>query len=155
MTRSYYRGAEGCLLVYDVTSRRSFNSLVEWLDDLKQWAEDNIVVVLIGNKGSYRILITRILLIPLSTADAAESTREVTTTEGQEWALEHGMEYLETSAKTGHNIETAFESTARKVHERLLANKEELARKRKRQGSSFPSVNLGSAASASRIGGCC
>lgn len=51
VTRSYYRGAEGCLLVFDVSDRRSFTDLHIWLDDLKQWAEDDVVIMVVGNKS--------------------------------------------------------------------------------------------------------
>ena len=51
VSRSYYRGAEGCLLVFDVLNRRSFLDLHIWLDDLKQWAEEEGVIILVGNKG--------------------------------------------------------------------------------------------------------
>lgn len=53
VTRSYYRGAEGCLLVYDVSDRRSFTDLHIWLDDLKQWAEEDVVIMVVGNKSVY------------------------------------------------------------------------------------------------------
>lgn len=51
VTRSYYRGAEGCLLVFDVHDRRSFLDLHVWLDDLKQWAEEDVVIMMVGNKS--------------------------------------------------------------------------------------------------------
>lgn len=51
VTRSYYRGAEGCLLVFDVSDRRSFTDLHIWLDDLKQWAEEDVVIMVVGNKS--------------------------------------------------------------------------------------------------------
>lgn len=137
VTRSYYRGAEGCLLVYDVSDRRSFTDLHIWLDDLKQWAEEDVVIMVVGNK-----------------IDTPE-TREVTRQEGQEWAEEHGLLYFETSAKTGEGIEQAFENSARKIHEHLSKNREQLlAKRKKRQGAmgSFPSLQMGSNSSRT---GCC
>ena len=50
MTRSYYRGAAGALLVYDVTSRETFNSLANWLTDARTLASPSIVILLVGNK---------------------------------------------------------------------------------------------------------
>jgi Ras-related protein Rab-2A len=56
VSRSYYRGSEGCLLVFDVLNRRSFADLHIWLDDLKQWAEEDVVIILVGNKGGLLLL---------------------------------------------------------------------------------------------------
>jgi len=133
VTRSYYRGAEGCLLVFDVLNRRSFADLTIWLEDLRQWAEEEVVIILVGNKVD------------------TEEGREVTTEEASAWAAEHSMDYVETSAKTGQGIEAAFEKTALRIHQRLLLNKEELARKRNKKRGSFPSLQSGNA----RAGGCC
>jgi hypothetical protein len=89
----------------------------------------------------------------LSIAVDSPETREVTKQEGQEWADEHGLMYYETSAKTGEGIEEAFESTARRIHEHLSKNREQLlAKRKKRQGAmgSFPSLQ-----SAGSRSGCC
>merc|ERR1712199_38352 len=51
ITRSYYRGAAGALLVYDITRRETFNSLASWLDDARQHANANMTIMLIGNKS--------------------------------------------------------------------------------------------------------
>merc|ERR1712022_42430 len=50
ITRSYYRGAAGALLVYDITRRETFNHLTSWLDDARQHASPNMTIMLIGNK---------------------------------------------------------------------------------------------------------
>lgn len=50
VTRSYYRGAAGALLCYDITSRESFNSLKNWLTEVRNLASPNIFIVLVGNK---------------------------------------------------------------------------------------------------------
>lgn len=52
ITRSYYRGAAGALLVYDITRRETFNHLTTWLDDARQHSNSNMVIMLIGNKRS-------------------------------------------------------------------------------------------------------
>lgn len=51
VTRSYFRGASGALLVFDITRRSSFLHAIDWLNDLRQIAEDGVVVVLVGNKS--------------------------------------------------------------------------------------------------------
>lgn len=72
VTRSYYRGAAGALLVYDITSRDSFNALANWLRDARTLASPNIVILLVGNKKDL------------------EESREVTFTEASQFAQENG-----------------------------------------------------------------
>ena len=60
ITRSYYRGAAGALLVYDITRRDTFNHLTTWLEDARQHSNSNMVIMLIGNK---RYHITFIVLL--------------------------------------------------------------------------------------------
>ena len=50
ITRSYYRGAAGALLVYDITRRDTFNHLANWLKDCREYANSNMAIMLIGNK---------------------------------------------------------------------------------------------------------
>lgn len=101
ITRSYYRGAAGALLVYDITRKETFNHLTRWLDEAKQNASDNMVIMLIGNKS-----------------DLA-ATRQVTREEGKKFADDNGLIFLETSAKTAQNVEDAFVSTATKIYENV------------------------------------
>jgi len=101
ITRSYYRGAAGALLVYDVTRRETFDHLTRWLEEARQNANANLVIMLIGNK------------IDL------EHRRVVTTEEGQKFATEHGLIFLETSAKTAHNVEEAFTATAAAIYKNI------------------------------------
>jgi len=89
VTRSYYRGAAGALLVYDVTSRETFNALTNWLTDARTLASPNIVIILVGNKK-----------------DLEE--REVTFLEASKFAQENELIFLETSALTGEHIEDTF-----------------------------------------------
>ena len=101
ITRSYYRGAAGALLVYDVTRRETFDHLTRWLEEARQNANANMVIMLIGNK------------IDL------EHRRVVTTEEGQKFATDHGLIFLETSAKTAHNVEEAFTATAAAIYKNI------------------------------------
>jgi len=101
ITRSYYRGAAGALLVYDITRRETFNHLTSWLDDARQHANSNMTIMLIGNKCDL------------------EQRRAVSLEEGQQFANEHGLVFLETSAKTAANVEEAFINTARKIYEKI------------------------------------
>nr|GMD34999.1 ras-related protein rabb1c [Ipomoea batatas] len=87
ITRSYYRGAAGALLVYDITRRETFNHLASWLEDARQHANANMTVMLIGNK-----------------CDLAHR-RAVSTEEGEQFAKENGLIFMEASAKTAQNVE--------------------------------------------------
>lgn len=101
ITRSYYRGAAGALLVYDITRRETFNHLTRWLEEAKQNANANMVIMLIGNKSDL------------------DARRQVTTDEGKKFAQDHGLIFLETSAKTAQNVEEAFVSTAQKIYSNI------------------------------------
>ena len=87
ITRSYYRGAAGALLVYDITRRETFNHLTRWLEEARQNANSNMVIMLIGNKSDL------------------DHRRAVTTEEGDRFAKENDLVFLETSAKSAHNVE--------------------------------------------------
>ncbi|XP_028933810.1 ras-related protein Rab-2B isoform X1 [Ornithorhynchus anatinus] len=87
ITRSYYRGAAGALLVYDITRRETFIHLTSWLEDARQHSSSNMVIMLIGNKSDL------------------ESRRDVKKEEGEAFAREHGLIFMETSAKTASNVE--------------------------------------------------
>lgn len=101
ITRSYYRGAAGALLVYDITRRETFNHLTSWLEDARQHANSNMTIMLIGNK-----------------CDLAHR-RAVSTEEGEQFAKENGLVFMETSAKTAQNVEDAFINTAAKIYQKI------------------------------------
>ncbi|XP_052827864.1 ras-related protein Rab-4B isoform X1 [Octopus bimaculoides] len=97
VTRSYYRGAAGALLVYDITSRETYNALTNWLTDARTLASPNIVIILVGNKKDL------------------EADREVTFLEASRFAQENELMFLETSALTGENVEETFLKCARSI----------------------------------------
>ena len=101
ITAAYYRGAIGALLVYDITRRETFEHLSSWLEDARQHANPNMTIMLIGNKS-----------------DVAHK-RQVSREEGEEFAREHGLVFLETSAKTSDNVEEAFINTASVICEKI------------------------------------
>lgn len=87
---SYYRGAQGVFLVFDVSNRQTFDGIGEWLLNVERLCRDKVTRVLVGNK-----------------ADLKE--REVTEPEARRFAKDNGMMYIETSAKACSNIGNAFE----------------------------------------------
>ncbi|KAJ3446164.1 ras and ef-hand domain-containing protein [Anaeramoeba flamelloides] len=89
ITSSYYRGAQGILLTFSVTDRKSFDNIHSWTEDINKCSDNNISTILVGNK------------IDLE-------DRVVSKEEGQEVATQYGMTYIETSAKTGEGVEQAF-----------------------------------------------
>eukprot|EP00051_Salpingoeca_urceolata_P032350 m.15347 g.15347 ORF g.15347 m.15347 type:complete len:210 (+) comp5000_c0_seq1:308-937(+) len=97
VTRSYYRGAAGALLVYDISSRDTYNALGNWLTDARTLASPDIVIVLVGNKKDL------------------EAEREVTFLEASRFAQEHELMFLETSARTGEAVEETFLKCARTI----------------------------------------
>jgi len=103
ITRSYYRGAAGALLVYDITRRETFNHLTRWLEEARQNANQSMVIMLIGNKSDL------------------DHRRQVSFEEGEKFAKDHGLIFLETSAKTAANVEEAFIHTAQKIYENIQA----------------------------------
>ena len=99
ITRSYYRGAIGCILTYDVTRRQSFENIVRWYDDATNFGGKDMKFTLVANK-----------------IDLADQ-RVVQTDEGHDFATERNMEFVEVSAKQAVNINEMFEVTASSVLE--------------------------------------
>lgn len=97
LTPSYYRGAQGCILVYDVSSKQSFAKLDNWLSELETFAtKHEIVKMLVGNKID-------------------KDKREVTREEGLKFARKHHMLFIEASAKTREGVQCAFEELVEKI----------------------------------------
>ena len=97
ITRTYYKGAIGALLVYDITRRDTFTHVTKWLEEVKSNSSKHICVILIGNKKDL------------------EDKRQVTYEEGESFARENGLMFLETSAKTAFNVVEAFNLSAQAI----------------------------------------
>jgi len=102
ITHNYYRGAHGIALVYDVTSKQSFDNIRKWIADVQSFAESNVNIVLIGNK-----------------CDLVDS-KVVDTSAGRSIAQSFNIDFFECSAKTDHNVQEAFNALVHQVCDRVL-----------------------------------
>ena len=121
ITRSYFRGASGALLVFDISRRNTFDAVTGWLNDLRQIAAEHIEVILVGNKSD---------LAPsslVSDGHQAQNKRQVTKEEAEEWCrVNKVFRYVETSAKNGNGVERAFLEVAERIYENIEAGKYDL-----------------------------
>ena len=92
---SYFKGAHGILLIYDITARDSFKELENWLGEVERNATPQVLKILIGNKCDL------------------EEKRQITKDEGEAFAIRNGMQFIETSAKINTNVNEAFEALAK------------------------------------------
>ena len=107
---SYYRGAHGILLIYDVTDKDSFKNLSNWIIEIEKNSSKQVLKVLIGNKTDL------------------EDKRVVTYNQGKEFADTYGLKYIETSAKKNLNVNEAFETLGREL---IIASEEKKITKQK------------------------
>jgi len=107
ITSSYYKGAHGIIVTYDITCRDSFSAIQNWMAEVEKHASDNISRILVGNKCDL------------------ESQRVVSTEEGQELADHYCIRFLETSAKDSKNVEQAFTLMTREIKNRVAITKDE------------------------------
>mmetsp|Transcript_43195 Transcript_43195/g.115555 ORF Transcript_43195/g.115555 Transcript_43195/m.115555 type:complete len:120 (-) Transcript_43195:772-1131(-) len=87
----FYKDAQGALLVFDVSSRESFEKLDAWLQESEKFGAKDMTIVVCGNKADCK-------------------TREVKPKEAQTWASKNGYPFFETSANTGENVGEAFKA---------------------------------------------
>ncbi|KAK2515377.1 Rab10 [Columba livia] len=97
ITTSYYRGAMGIMLVYDITNAKSFENISKWLRNIDEHANEDVERMLLGNKCDM------------------EDKRVVPRAKGEQIAREHGIRFFETSAKANINIEKAFLTLAEDI----------------------------------------
>ncbi|KAG9144953.1 hypothetical protein Leryth_021680, partial [Lithospermum erythrorhizon] len=103
ITSSYYRGAHGIIVVYDVTDQESFNNVKQWLSEIDRYASENVNKLLVGNKSD----LTAQKVVPYETAKA--------------FADEIGIPFMETSAKSATNVEQAFMAMAGTIKDRMAS----------------------------------
>ncbi|CAH9082223.1 unnamed protein product [Cuscuta europaea] len=101
ITSSYYRGAHGIIIVYDVTERESYENVKQWLNEIDRYASESVCKLLVGNK-----------------CDMVDN-KAVTTEEAKAFANELGIPFLETSAKDSINVEEAFLTMAGEIKKKM------------------------------------
>merc|ERR1711865_761657 len=104
ITSSYYRGAHGIIVVYDITDADSFNNVMQWLEEIQRYACEGVNKLLVGNK-----------------CDLA-SKRSVEKKTAEDFATKSNIPFLETSAKSNANVEAAFMVMAGKIKTRIGQN---------------------------------
>lgn len=104
ITSAYYRGAVGALLVYDISKRSSYENVTRWLKELRDHADQNIVIMLVGNKKDLRHM------------------RQVPTEEAKELCKQEKLFFIETSALADSNVSTAFETILEEIY-RLMSRR--------------------------------
>ena len=130
ITSSYYRGAHGIIVVYDVTDAESFNNVKQWLHEIDRYANENVNKLLVGNKSDL------------------QNKRAVTYEQGKELADSLNIEFLETSAKNSTNVEKAFMAMSSHIKQRLKS--QPVAEKGKGGARLTPGQSVNQ-----KSGGCC
>ncbi|KAK6471458.1 ras-related protein Rab-11A [Huso huso] len=98
ITSAYYRGAVGALLVYDIAKHLTYENGERWLKELRDHADSNIVIMLVGNKSDLRHL------------------RAVPTDEARAFSEKNGLSFIETSALDSSNVELAFQTSLTEIY---------------------------------------
>ncbi|UJR37841.1 hypothetical protein I4U23_030531 [Adineta vaga] len=104
ITSTYYRGADGVIIVYDVTNGDSFANLKDWITEMERHCDKTVPKILVGNKDD----------------NDNESGKVVLTTDARAYAEQKGLPFFETSAKDNKNIVEAFNEITRLALKRRL-----------------------------------
>lgn len=108
ITSAYYRGAVGALIVYDISKSSSYENCNHWLTELRENADENVAVGLIGNKSDLAHL------------------RAVPTDEAKNFAQENQLLFTETSALNSENVETAFRELITAIYQMVSKHQVDL-----------------------------
>ncbi|KAI5899170.1 ras-domain-containing protein [Schizophyllum commune H4-8] len=138
ITAAYYRGAVGALLVYDISKRGSYENVQRWLKELRDHADSNIVIMLVGNKSDLKHL------------------RAVPTDEARAFAAENGLSFIETSALDASNVDSAFETNLTDIY-RIVSSRTLESSANPIEAPSGNTVSVGPSldSNAKQSNGCC
>ncbi|KAM3128729.1 hypothetical protein pb186bvf_019141 [Paramecium bursaria] len=101
ITRSYYKGSIGVVLVFDLTKSDTFYNIVKWHSEITDCTHEFVEITLVGNKSDL------------------ENDRQVTTVQARTFADQYKMNYIETSARTGDNVDKVFEDMAQRIMKKV------------------------------------
>ena len=108
ITKGYYSNTCCALIVYDITNQNSFDSVKKWIEDVKNYADKDTHLVLVGNKIDLK------------------DQRKISKEDGQNLATQNGMDFYESSALTGENINNIFEGICKYVNQKIDEGKIDL-----------------------------
>ena len=100
ITKAYYKGAKGAFIVYDITRKETFDDIDKWRNELISSCNQEITIMLIGNKCDL------------------EDLRQITKEQGEEKAKSFGFSFIETSALSGENLENGFEMLIKEIYQK-------------------------------------
>ena len=107
ITSSYFKGSDGCFIVYDITNETSFNNIEKWYEQIHNETNKDISIIIVGNKCDL------------------ENERKVSTEEAKEKAKNLKCAFFETSALKNINIEKIFEELVNNIYDKTAINKNE------------------------------
>lgn len=99
ITRNYYKGARGIILIYDITNIKSYENIKKWINEIKEEISEEVTIVLIGNKIDN------------------EGQRKISKEQGEKLASDYNVAFFETSAKTGQGINESVLYLVKKIME--------------------------------------
>jgi Ras-related protein Rab-1A len=102
ITSSYYRGAHGIIIVFDLTDSESYHNIQQWIDEIDRYSHENVCKILVGNKS--------------------DMTSKRIVFAGQEYAESLNIPYIETSAKNCDNIDELFDKMARSIKSKMTVH---------------------------------
>ena len=101
ITKNYYKGANGIILIYDITNKQTYENVKNWISQIKEEANPNVIIYLVGNK-----------------IDVPDEQRMVQIEEGQKIADEFNLPFKEASAKDGRNVNEIFQELLEEIDEK-------------------------------------
>ena len=105
LRQNYYNNADCVIIVYDITNKESFNSIGQWIEECENSHNEDLIKILVGNK-----------------TDLSKEKRKVTEKEGKDLADRYGIDFYETSALNGYNIEKIFFDCCKKIYKNSRDN---------------------------------
>ena len=140
ITSAYYRGAVGALIVYDIAKTESYESVSRWLKELKEHADANIIIELVGNKSEL------------------DHLRAVPTEEAKNFAMENNLLFTEASALSSDNVDLSFHQLLKNIYEMISKHQLENNDSKQTNTAGGPTISLTPAPQEKKNknnGGCC